>query len=190
MKHAAIDVLDTLGEPLQIEGLDITLSASVGVVDWAGVEPMDSTELLRRAEVAMYRGKGPRSGVVEYDPLQDDFSKARLRISDELRRGIANGELEVWYQPQIDASTLRPCALEALVRWRHPVDGLLSPVAFLPAARRAGLMPLLSQEVVRLAIADAARWHTAGLPLRVAVNCAPPELLSGVFVPKFHAAVA
>jgi EAL domain-containing protein (putative c-di-GMP-specific phosphodiesterase class I) len=85
---------------------------------------------------------------------------------------------------------MRPCALEALVRWRHPTNGLLSPVAFLPAARRAGLMPLLSQEVVRLAVADIARWHASGLRLRVAVNCSPPELLSGVFVPRLHEAVA
>ncbi|MDT4942212.1 MAG: diguanylate cyclase, partial [Pseudonocardiales bacterium] len=190
LQQAAIDVLAVLGEPLRVEGIDITLSASVGFVEWTCGEAIGSTELLRRAEVAMYRGKDVRSSVVGYDPLYDDYSKARLRVADELRRGIANGELEVWYQPQVDASTLRPCALEALVRWRHPTDGLLSPVAFLPAARRAGLMPLLSQEVVRLAVADAARWHAAGLELRVAVNCAPPELLSGVFLPRLHEAIA
>jgi diguanylate cyclase (GGDEF)-like protein len=191
MVTTANEVLDVLSEPLRVEGIDIVLAASVGIVEWVGDEPIDSTELLRRAEVAMYRGKGgTRSSVVIYDPLHDDYSKARLRISDELRRGIANGELEVWYQPQIDASTMRPCALEALVRWRHPTNGLLSPVAFLPAARRAGLMPLLSQEVVRLAVADIARWHASGLRLRVAVNCSPPELLSGVFVPRLHEAVA
>jgi diguanylate cyclase len=103
--------------------------------------------------------------------------------------GIANGEIDVWYQPQINASTLRPTAVEALVRWRHPTDGLLSPIAFLPAARRAGLMPLLSAEVVRLAVAHAATWRRAGLDLRVAVNCAPPELLSGVFLPRLTEAV-
>jgi diguanylate cyclase (GGDEF)-like protein len=191
MAQTVHDALDELGVPIHVEGIDVALSASVGIAVWTGDGPVDSTELLRRAEVAMYRGKGgAQSSVVMYQPAHDDSSKARLRISDQLRRGIANGELEVWYQPQIDASTMRPCALEALVRWRHPTGGLLSPVAFLPAARRAGLMPLLSQEVVRLAVADLARWHAAGLPLRVAINCAPPELLSGVVVPRLHAAVA
>lgn len=190
MTQTTRDVLDVLGEPLHVDGLDITLSAAVGVVEWDGNDPIDSNELLRRAEVAMSRAKGGRQPVAPYDPLHDDFSKPSLRISEELRRGIADGELEVWYQPQIDASTLRPCALEALVRWRHPREGLLSPAAFLPAARRAGLMPLLSQAVVRLAVADVARWQAAGLRLPVAVNCAPPELLSGVFIPRLYEAIA
>jgi diguanylate cyclase len=190
MMDTARDVLEVLSRPLHVDGIDIALSASVGIVDCYQDETLDSNELVRRAEVAMYRAKHARSGIALYDPFHDDYSKAKLRISEELRRGITNGELEVWYQPQIDASTLRPCALEALVRWRHPADGLLAPVAFLPAARRAGLMPALSQEVVRLAIADVARWHAAGLRLRVAINCAPPELLSGVFVPRLHKAMS
>jgi diguanylate cyclase (GGDEF)-like protein len=189
MMDTAQEVLDALGRPLRVDGIDIALSASVGIVDSVQDEGIDSNELVRRAEVAMYRAKHARSGIALYDPVYDDYSKAKLRVSEQLRRGIHDGELEVWYQPQIDASTLRPCALEALVRWRHPTDGLLSPVEFLSAARRAGLMPLLSQEVVRIAVADVARWHAAGLRLRVAINCAPPELLSGVFVPRLHQAM-
>jgi diguanylate cyclase (GGDEF)-like protein len=189
MADIARQVQDALSRPMQVDGINVALSASVGIVDCAENAVLDSNELVRRAEVAMYRAKHARSGIAYYDAYHDKFSKAKLRISDELRRGIATGELELWYQPQIDASTLRPCALEALVRWRHPVDGLLTPVAFLPAARRAGLMPLLSQEVVRLAVADIARWHAAGLRLRVAINCAPPELLSGAIVPRLHQAV-
>jgi diguanylate cyclase (GGDEF)-like protein len=190
IESAASAVLDSLGEPLRVEGIDVTLSASVGVVEWAPANPVDTTELLRRADVAMYRGKGLRNCVVRYEPAYDDFSVTRLCAAEELRRGIGKGELEVWYQPQIDASTLRPCALEALVRWRHPTEGVLSPVAFLPAARRAGLMPVLSHEVVRLAVADAAHWRSLGLDLRVSVNCAPPELLSGLLMPQLHEAIA
>jgi diguanylate cyclase (GGDEF)-like protein len=189
MTEAAHEVVAALSRPLRVDGIDLALSASVGIVGRADEETYESNELVRRAEVAMYRAKHARFGVAIYDPFHDDFSKAKLRIAEELRRGIANGELEVWYQPQIDASTMRPCGLEALVRWRHPIDGLLAPVAFLPGARRAGLMPLLSQEVVRLAVADIARWHAAGLNLRVAINCAPPELLSGVLVPYLHQAM-
>ena len=191
MTETARAVLQVLAEPVPVAGIEVTLTASVGIVTWAEGEDVDSTELLRRAEVAMYWAKGgSRSKVVQYDPRQDDFSKARLRIGDELRRGIANGEIEVWYQPQIDAATMRPCTVEALVRWRHPTEGLLSPIAFLPAARRAGLMPALSAEILRIAVIDAAAWRRAGLDLRVAVNCAPPELLSGMFVPRLIAAVA
>src|SRR5262249_12303720 len=112
MVQTALDVLDELGEPMNVEGIEITLSASVGIVEWWRGERLDSMDLLRRAEVAMYRGKDIRPSVVRYDVLHDDYSKARLRIVEQLRRGIANGELEVWYQPQIDASTMQPCALE------------------------------------------------------------------------------
>jgi diguanylate cyclase len=189
MATIAADVLEALGEPLRVASIDITMSASVGIVEWAD-ETVDGSELLRRAEVAKDRGKDIRPSIVRYDPMNDDFASSRLRITEELRHALVNGELEVWYQPQIDASTMRPCALEALVRWRHPVQGLLTPVAFLPAARRAGLMPALSQEVARLAIADIARWRAVGLQPRVAINCAPPELLSGVFLPNLHAALA
>ena len=190
MTDVARRVQEVLSEPMHVDGINVALSASIGIVGCEEDDALESNELVRRAEVAMYRAKHARSGISHYDAYHDDFSKAKLRISDELRRGIANGELEVWYQPQIDASTLRPCALEALVRWRHPTDGLLTPVAFLPAARRAGLMPLLSQEVVRLAVGDVARWRAAGLRLRVAINCAPPELLSGVFVPRLQEAMS
>jgi EAL domain-containing protein (putative c-di-GMP-specific phosphodiesterase class I) len=76
--------------------------------------------------------------------------------------------------------------LEALVRWRHPTQGLLSPVAFLPAARRVGLMGLLSDSVACQAVRDLKRLLAAGLDLRVAINCAPPELLSQTFLPRLY----
>jgi diguanylate cyclase (GGDEF)-like protein len=184
LMDAAQQVLEALSHQVIVEGLEVALTASVGVVESSEDDITDSNELIRRAEVAMYRAKQARSGITRYDPFDDEFSKSKLRISEELRRGMENDELEVWYQPQVDASTMQPCAMEALVRWRHPKDGLLPPIAFLPAARRTGLMPLLTQEVVRKAVTDLAHWHALGLPVRLALNCAPPELLSGVFVPR------
>jgi EAL domain-containing protein (putative c-di-GMP-specific phosphodiesterase class I) len=92
----------------------------------------------------------------------------------------------LWYQPQIDASTQTVCGLEALVRWQHPEYGLMPPVAFLPAARRAGLMQSMSEEIGRIAVADLARWQETGLTPRVAINCAPPELMSGIFLPRLY----
>jgi len=100
-----------------------------------------------------------------------------------------NGQVELWYQPQIDAATQHLCGLEALVRWQHPTQGLLTPIAFLPAARRAGLMGMLSDTVARLAVRDLNGWLAAGLDVRVAINCAPPELLSQVFLPRLYASL-
>ncbi|MEO6700463.1 MAG: EAL domain-containing protein, partial [Jatrophihabitantaceae bacterium] len=149
-----------------------------------------SVELLRRADVAMYQAKSSRSGAVLYDAHSDDFSRQKLRMAEELRRAIPDGQLRMYYQPQIDAATQQVCGLEALVRWQHPKHGLLSPIEFLPAARRDGLMLPLSEEVGRLVVADLQRWGAAGLVPRVSLNCAPAELLSGVFLNRLYDAIA
>ncbi len=125
-----------------------------------------------------------------YDAHLDEFSRSRLLLAEELRKGITDGQIEVWYQPQVDAATGLVDALEALVRWRHPSQGLLTPVAFLPAARRAGLMGVLSEAIARLAVRDLQQMLHCGLNLRVAINCAPPELLSHTFIPRLYASLA
>jgi len=95
----------------------------------------------------------------------------------------------VWYQPQVDAITHRIVAAEALVRWQHPTEGLLPPIAFLPEARRAGLMLALTDAVMRQVIADAHRWTASGMDFRVSFNCAPPELLGGTFLQRLFEAI-
>jgi EAL domain-containing protein (putative c-di-GMP-specific phosphodiesterase class I) len=148
-----------------------------------------ATDLLRRADVAMYEAKDSRSGALFYDAARDSFSRQRLRMAEELRRGIDEGQLVVWYQPQIDARTHEVVALEALVRWEHPKDGLLPPIAFLPDARRSGLMLALTDAVMRSVVADARLWADQGLDLRVSMNCAPPELLGGALLPRLFDAI-
>ena len=182
-------ILDTLSQPMIVDGIEIAPSASIGIAVHAQTDS-SASELLRRADVAMYQAKLTRTGVALYDSYRDDFSRLRLQLAEELRRGIADGQLVLWYQPQIDAATRQVCGLEALIRWQHPTQGLLSPAAFLPAARRAGLMLMLSDEVARQAVADVKRLRANGLMQRVAINCAPPELLSGVFLPRLYKALA
>ena len=179
-------ILAAIRDPLTVDGITLATDASIGITV-RGSGDTKSTELLRRADVAMYRAKVTRGGALLYDAHYDHFSREKLQIADELRKGIEGGQLVLWYQPQIAAGTQRICGLEALVRWQHPHEGLLSPVTFLPAARRAGLMPALSEEVVRIAIQDLSRWRSRGLEPRIAINCAPPELMSGVFLPGLYA---
>jgi diguanylate cyclase (GGDEF)-like protein len=182
-------VLRALSKPLVIDGIELTMNASLGVTVRAAKD-ISSTDLLRRADVAMYQAKVTRSGALLYDAHNDDFSRQKLQLAEDLRKGIIDGQLVLWYQPQIDAATQRLCGLEALVRWEHPEQGLLSPALFLPAARRAGLMLQLSEAVGRMAVRDLQRWAGSGLDVRVAVNCAPPELLSGIFLPRLFEAFA
>ena len=179
-------VLHELAEPVVVDGIEISPSGSIGITVVKDGDD-DSGEVMRRADVAMYQAKSSRAGAAMYDAQLDEFSRSRLELAEDLRRGIADGQIEVWYQPQVDATTMRVHGLEALVRWRHPTKGLLSPADFLPAARRVGLMGLLSETIAWQAVRDLQRLLAAGLDLRVAINCAPPEVLSQTFLPRLYA---
>jgi diguanylate cyclase len=168
-------------EPLVVDGITVSVGASIGVTARQSTDTSDD-ELLRRADVAMYEAKRRRLTVAVYDPDADEFSRDRLRLGEELRHGIEDGQVRVWYQPQFDAQAGELFGVEALVRWEHPDRGLLPPGLFLPVARRSGLMQMLSDELARIAVADLDDWHARGIDLRVALNCAPPELMTGRFV--------
>ncbi|NRQ49600.1 putative bifunctional diguanylate cyclase/phosphodiesterase [Aeromicrobium stalagmiti] len=189
LMETAHEVLAELAQPIVVDEIEISPSGSIGVtVAQAGDQ--DGSEVLRRADVAMYQAKNSGLGVALYDAELDEFSRSRLQLAEELRKGIADGQIEVWYQPQLDAATMQVSGLEALVRWRHPTQGLISPVSFLPAARRAGLMGRLSDVVARQAVLDLRARLEVGLDVRVAVNCAPPELLGPSFLPQLYTSLA
>ena len=181
-------VRNVLREPLRVDNFDLSIDASVGITVRADGDA-SSTELLRRADIAMYEAKQARAGALLFDASQDGFSRQRLRRGEELRQAIAEGQLVVWYQPQVDARTRAVVAMEALVRWWHPSEGLLPPIAFLPDVRRAGLMPALTDVVMTRVVADASRWRDAGLTFRVSMNCAPPELVGGELLPRLFSAL-
>ena len=181
-------VRDVLLQPTSIDDLELAIGASVGITVRTAADKT-STDLLRRADIAMYQAKLTKVGALLYDVTRDDFSRRRLRLAEDLRRGIAGGELSVWYQPQIDSDGQEVRGVEALVRWSHPRQGLLQPAMFLPEARRSGLMLALSEAVIALVLADAQRWAAGGLDFRVAMNFAPTELLGGLLLPRLFNAV-
>lgn len=183
----AENIRQALGEPFRAEGVEIALNVSVGVA--IGAPDELPAELLRRSSAAMYQAKADRSGVCLYDAVSDDGSRHQLRNAEALRHALANDQIEVWFQPQVDTATRRVVGLEALVRWNHPEHGIRPPAVFLPTARRAGLMPALTEFVLRRAVAEARRWHDLGHPWHVAVNIAPPELLSGFVLPYLQTLV-
>jgi EAL domain-containing protein (putative c-di-GMP-specific phosphodiesterase class I) len=116
---------------------------------------------------------------------------SRLALERELRKALSADELEIHYQPVVAASSGRITGVEALVRWRHPVRGLLEPDAFLPIALETGLLPQLDRRVQRQALKDLARWRTAGnAELRLAVNVSAHQLELEQFVPQLLADVA
>lgn len=189
LMKVANDMLEAVRVPQVIDGITLSTNASIGITVRQTSDSL-SSELLRRADVAMYEAKQRRAGATLYDVRDDDFSRDKLRLADELRLAIVKHQLVMWYQPQIDAATGQVCGLEALVRWHHPAHGLLSPDKFLPVARRVGLMQAMSEEIGRIAVADLARWQKEDLYPRLAINCAPPELMSGIFLPRLKVILA
>ena len=172
-------LLDVLIEPVTIDGLEILASASIGA---AVADAHDDTpdQLLRRADIAMYRAKARGRGCWElHDPARADPAVDRLRTLGELRHGIDHGQLRLHYQPRMDLLTGELHSVEALVRWEHPTRGLLPPADFIEVAEDSGLIRGLGRWVLEEAVAQAARWHATTLsaaPLEMAVNLSTRQL--------------
>jgi len=177
-------ILDAMREPLVVADLGLTVSVAIGIAARSASDSDGVGDLLRRADVAMYRAKStPGGAYCWYDPSTDEFAEDRLHLVEELRAGIQGGQLRPYFQPQVSATGRELVGVEALVRWQHPTRGLLAPAEFLASARTAGLMLPLSLEMVRLCVRQAAAWAESGRPLRMSLNVDPPELLSGAWGP-------
>jgi diguanylate cyclase (GGDEF)-like protein len=179
---AAEWIREVVASPIEVQGHTFTMGSSVGVA--ISYRPDTRPDLLRRADIAMYQAKTTRAGSLTYDPDRDEFTTERLKTSEHLRLGIPAGQLRVWYQPQVDATSRELTGLEALVRWEHPELGVLPPAAFLTVARQSGLMPLLTETVVGLVLDDVKTWLRTGLATQVSFNIAPPELLNAALLER------
>ncbi|OGI64817.1 MAG: hypothetical protein A2W18_09365 [Candidatus Muproteobacteria bacterium RBG_16_60_9] len=166
---------DALSAPLVIDGLPILVEASIGVA-LAPEHASDADGLLRRADVAMYLAKTSGSVHAVYDAEQDPHSPRRLALLGELRRAIEGGELRLYYQPKVNLESGRAIGVEALIRWQHPVKGLVMPADFIPIAERTGLIRSLTEWVIGEALRECANWRRGGHDLHVAVNLAARSL--------------
>jgi diguanylate cyclase (GGDEF)-like protein len=168
------------------------VSGSIGIA--LGSAGTTAEELLRHADAAMYRAKTGGRGVACYDAEVDIGWPDRMALFGDLRTvldaGDPESQLALYYQPQVRIADGTVTAAEALVRWRHPELGLLLPGAFLAIAETGRLEVPLTFHVLRLAVAEAARWHRAGRPMIVAVNVSPNCLLDEAFVPHVRSALA
>lgn len=173
-------ILHGLQRPLLLHGHLQTISLSLG----AAVAPHDGQDcetLLRNAETAMYQAKQDgRQTWRFFDSTMNQQALARLQLLNDLRQAIAQHQLQLYYQPQIDLASGRLSGVEALVRWQHPVRGMISPAEFIPAAEESRLIIPLGEWVLRQACAQAASWQRQGLALpQVAVNISAIQLQHG-----------
>src|SRR3954451_6565535 len=179
-------IVETLARPLQIGGRELRPGVSVGVA--VGIE--DGAELIRRADLAMYRAKNERTGgVAVYVEGMQDEAVDRLALEADLAHAVERDELEVDYQPIVELSDGAIVGFGALVRWRHPQRGLIAPGVFVPIAEDTGQIRDIGRHVLRRACARAAAWRAifpaAGLDT-ITVNLSARELAD----PGLPAAVA
>jgi diguanylate cyclase (GGDEF)-like protein len=153
----AVRLRELLLQPFAVEGVRLHVGVSIGIAT-APVPAATVEELLRCADVAMYAAKSGREGVHVYLPEPDGGTGDRLRTMEELRVALTDDQLEVHLQPQVRLADGEVVGAEALVRWRHPTRGLLSPAQLLPAAEQAGLLRPLTDRVLDLALEATARW--------------------------------
>ena len=185
-------ILHALDEPIEIEGRQVGVSGSIGIVlPGPGAQ---AAAVLRDADAGMYRAK--ESGRARFEIFDEEQRLEvieRLTIETELRQGIERGELRLYYQPLVIPSTGAALGAEALVRWAHPTRGLLDPHEFVPVAEESGLIVALGEWVFRTAAADCARWDCdeAGPKLEtLAVNVSAYQLANPMLCPTVHEALS
>jgi diguanylate cyclase (GGDEF)-like protein len=160
---------------VSVSGLPLSVDSSIGYV----VAPDDGTdvdELLQLADVAMYVAKVQHAGVVRYDPTQNHYDSSKLALVSELRHAIETDQLVLHYQPKTTLPGGRVDAVEALVRWQHPVQGLLSPDSFIPLVEQTDLIDRLTEWVMNRALVDLRDLGPGGSHLSVAVNVSARNL--------------
>jgi diguanylate cyclase len=174
----------TLDEPFALDAVSVRIGASIGIAR-APADATDSDALVACADVAMYRAKMRGEAFALYQQDFDDNGNL-LRLAEELRHAVADGELVLHYQPQLDLQTGETLAVEALLRWPHPRLGVVPPLKFLPLAEQAGLMTDLTRWVLGQALAQCAAWRSAGEPMAVSVNISATNLIDAGFAGTVH----
>jgi diguanylate cyclase (GGDEF)-like protein/PAS domain S-box-containing protein len=169
--------IERLHQPFDLGGNQVHISASIGIAIYP--EHGESTdELLRNADIAMYSVKDlGKNGHAFYDPSMHDALHQNIALEHNLRRALERNELEMYYQPQIDASSGRIIGAEALMRWNHPVRGLINPGEFLPFAEESGLIVPMSEWMIDTLCRDMAQWGSdGGSELTLSLNLSPQYL--------------
>nr|WP_314541835.1 EAL domain-containing protein [uncultured Massilia sp.] len=182
--------LECLHLPFDLDGHEVHISASIGIAIYPSHgESID--ELLRHADIAMYQVKGQgKNGHAFYDPSMQEVSHQKIALEQSLRRALENGELEMYYQPQIDAIGGRIVGAEALMRWNHPTRGVVSPGEFLPFAEENGLMIPISDWMIGALCRDMLQWQGIGEGnVRLSLNLSPQYLDRGDFFEKMRGAL-
>ena len=177
---------EAIRQPYACLGHRLSSDASIGIA----IAPQDGTDLdqlIKNADLAMYGAKaGGRRTYRFFEPAMDARAKARLTLERDMRQALVDGSFEIHYQPLVDLGNDEVTGCEALLRWRHPERGMISPADFIPVAEDTGLIIELGEWVLRTACAEAASWPDH---VRLAVNVSPVQLKSPTLALKIASAL-
>jgi len=180
----AQELMAEIARPMELSGHTVEISASMGMAFYPedGTNPL---ELMKRADLAMYSAKSAGRNTYRFfqQDMQDRISQ-RLNLEMELRLALAQCDLELHYQPKVDLATGKIHGVEALLRWRHPLRGLLLPADFIPLAEECGLICELGDWVLNEICRQSAAWRVAGHTFKIAFNISAHQLEVGDLVAR------
>ena len=175
-EQLAMRVGESLRRPFLVSGMTLEIDASMGIA-LAPVHASDYDGLLQRADSAMYASKRNHTGIAMHTSEQEADNSQKLALASDLRRAIEGGQLSLYYQPKATLQSGDISGVEALVRWKHPDRGMISPDQFIPLAERSGLINLLSMWVLKTALRQVADWKRMGLVMPVSINLSARDLI-------------
>ncbi len=165
-----------MAAPIVVGDIGLNVEASIGLaVATGGGESLDA--LLQHADAALARARSRHTRVEVYSAELERFDPGRLKLLGQVRQALGRGEFELHFQPKVQLADRRVCGVEALLRWRHPEQGLLMPAAFISLVEQTALIGPLTLQTIDTALAQMVRWRRAGLDLQVAVNLSARNLL-------------
>ena len=160
-------LVEVMSRPITIDGIDLQIGVSIGVA-FCPFDTVDMGDLQKFADLALYKSKQEGRGCVRYFKQDmDDAARARRKLEADLKKALVNEELELHYQPLLDAKTSKVTAYEALLRWNHPERGIVSPDSFIEVCEQSGLILAIGDWVIRQALHEVAGWASDA---KIAIN--------------------
>ena len=189
VSQRARKIVSSLAQPFAVEDREVGIGCSIGIAFYP--DDGQHAKLVARADSAMYAAKrAGGGGFCFFTPAMEDDARERFDLLRDLRLALERKELELYYQPKIDAATGKVTAAEALLRWQHPTRGMVPPAVFIPIAERFGLIRTIGQWVIDDACRQARVWLDKGLKMRVAINLSASQMRQEDIVARIDGALA
>jgi len=193
--EAALPVLErmlhTAAQAIRVDALVLHVSASIGVSFYPQATPTDADQLLRQADHAMYHAKvAGKNRYALFDTENDRSVRGHHASVERIRQALVGDELVLYYQPKVNMRTRACIGVEALIRWAHPQDGLLSPAEFLPLIENHRLSVQVGEWVIRQALQQLARWQQTGSLIPISVNISAMQLQQTDFFERLRSVMA